>query len=77
MVVLVTCKNEVDPLKNSDTQGQLILESVVRSGRISNSSELFPCKYKKDLIKKEQRKSADTMFPIISLWGIFLTLMSS
>ena len=55
MVVLVTCKNEKDPIKNegprvfttlylnfSDAQalGQITLESVVVSGRNSNSSKL-------------------------------------
>ena len=53
MVVLVTCKNEEDPIKNegarvfttlyinfSDAQGQIILELVVVSGRNLNSSKL-------------------------------------
>ena len=53
MVVLVTCKNEEDPIKNegarvfttlyidfSDTQGQITLESMVVSGRNLNSSKL-------------------------------------
>ena len=53
MVVLVTCKNEEDPIKNegarafttlyinfSDAQGQITPESVVVSGRILNSSKL-------------------------------------
>ena len=53
MVVLVTCKNEEDPIKNegarvftilyinfSDTQGQITLELVVVSGRNLNSSKL-------------------------------------
>ena len=55
MVVLNTCKNEKDPIKNegarvfttlyinfSDTQGQITLGLVVVSGRILNSSKL-PC----------------------------------
>ena len=50
MVVLVTCKNEEDPIKNegarvfttlyinfSEAQGQITPESMVVSGRISNS----------------------------------------
>ena len=54
MVVLVTCKNEEDPIKNegdrvlttlyinfSDAQGQITLELVVVSGRILNSSKLL------------------------------------
>ena len=55
MVVLVTCKNEEDPIKNKDTrvfttlyikfsddQGQITPESVVVSGRNLNSSK-FSC----------------------------------
>ena len=54
MVVLLTCKNEEDPIKNegarvltrlyfnfSDTQGQLTPQSVVESGRNLNSSKLL------------------------------------
>ena len=53
MVVLVTCKNEEDPIKNegarvfttlyinfSDTQGPITLELVVISGQNLNSSKL-------------------------------------
>ena len=53
MVVLVTCKNEEDPIKNegarvfttlyinfSDVQGQITLELVVVSGRNLYSSKL-------------------------------------
>ena len=53
MVVLVTCKNEEDPIKNegarvlttlytniSDAQGQITLELVVVYGRNLNSSKL-------------------------------------
>ena len=64
MVVLVTCKNEEVPIQNegttvvttfflvcSDAQGQLIPQSMVRSGRISNLFEtlwlsLLPAKMK-------------------------------
>ena len=54
MVVLITCKNEEDPIKNegarvfttlyinfSDTQGQITLGLVVVSGRILNASKLL------------------------------------
>ena len=54
MVVLVTCKNEEDPIKNvgarvfttlyinfSDMQGQITLELVAVSGRNLNSSKLL------------------------------------
>ena len=53
MVVLITCKNEEDPIKNegarvfttlninfSDAQGQITPESMVVSGENSNSSDL-------------------------------------
>ena len=53
MVVLVTCKNEEEPIKNvgarvfttlninfSDAQGQMTLELMVVSGRNLNSSKL-------------------------------------
>ena len=53
MVVLITCKNEEDPIKNvgakvsktlyinfSDVQGQITTELVVVSGRNLNSSKL-------------------------------------
>ena len=54
MVVLLTCKNEEDPIKNegarvvttlsidfSDTQGQLTPKSVMESCQNSNSSKLY------------------------------------
>ena len=54
MVVLLTCKNKEDPIKNegarvfttiyidfSDAQGQITLESVVVSGRNLNTSKLL------------------------------------
>ena len=54
MVVLVTCKNEEDPMKNerarvvtrlfidfSDAQGQLTPKSVMESCQISKSSKLL------------------------------------
>ena len=54
MVVLIICKNEDDPIKNkgarvfttfyinfSDAQGQVTPQSLVESGRISNSSKLL------------------------------------
>ena len=53
MVVLVTCKNEEDPIKNegarvftlyiifSDAQGHITPESVVISGRDLNTSKLL------------------------------------
>ena len=53
-VILVTCKNEEDPLKNKDarvattqnidfsnTQGQITPQSEVGSGRNSTSSEIL------------------------------------
>ena len=54
VVILVTCKNGEDPLRNKDarvattqnmdfsnTQGQITLQSEVRSGPNSNSSEML------------------------------------
>ena len=54
MVVLLTCKNKEDPIKNegarvltrlyidfSHTQGQLTPQSMVKSARNSNSSKLL------------------------------------
>ena len=54
VVILVTCKNEEDPLKNKDarvattqnidfsnTQGQITPQSEVGSGRNSNSFEIL------------------------------------
>ena len=56
MVVLVTVKNEEDPIENvgarvlttlyinfSDAQGQITLELVVVSGQNLNSSKLHAC----------------------------------
>ena len=68
MHVFLTCKNEVDQIKNEgarvftrflpDAQGQLTPQSLVRSGRISNSSEmllmsLLPASMKKIRLKIE------------------------
>ena len=54
VVILVTCKNEEDPLKNKDarvattqhidfsnTQGQITPQSEVGSGRNSNATEIL------------------------------------
>ena len=54
MVVLITCKNEEDPIKNEgarlfttlfinfpDAQGKVTPRSLVESGRNSNSSKLL------------------------------------
>ena len=56
----------------SDAQGQLTPQSVVRSGRISNSSELscmssLPGSTKRIGEKKQSRKSGNTVFSIITL----------
>ena len=63
--VLVTCKNEDEPIKNkgarvvitlfiyfSDAQGQLTPQSVEKSCRNSNPSKLFTCKNEEDPSKK-------------------------
>ena len=55
----------------SDAKGQLTSQSVVRSGRISNSSEplmhvIITCKIEKDQIKSSQEKVATPFFPLYS-----------
>ena len=72
MVVLFTCKNEEDPLKNrgarvftslyikfSDVQGQITLVFVVVSGQNSNSSKLscmFSLPARMRLIKEKMKE---------------------
>ena len=69
VVILVTCKNEEDPLKNKDarvattqnidfsnTQGQITLQSEVRSGRNSNSSKILLTSLLLPRIKKTRIK---------------------
>ena len=55
----------------SDAQGQLTSQSVVGSGRILNSSELscmssLPARMKR-IVKKQPRKSGNTVFSIMTL----------
>ena len=87
MVVLLTCKNEEEPIKMkglecsqhfslyksmgsfSDAQGQLTPQSLVRSGRISNSFEnvmdvLEPRNNPEDPIKNEGAGVFTTVFPL-------------
>ena len=51
-----------------DAQGQLTPQSLVRSGRISNSSEmlnvLVTCKYEEDPIKNEGARVVTTFSPL-------------
>ena len=69
MVVLVTCKNEEDKIKNegtrvltslsvdfSDAQGQITPRSVVESRRNSNSSKLLLLSLLPARMKKIQSK---------------------
>ena len=69
MVVLFTCKNEKDPIKNegarvfttfyidfSDAQGQIAPESVMGSGRNLNSCELSSMPALPAKMKKIQSK---------------------
>ena len=71
MVVLLTCKNEEDPIKKrsagvfttlyinfSDAQGQITLELVEVSGRNLN------CKYEEDPIKNGGARVFTTFFPL-------------
>ena len=55
MHVLNTCKNEEDQIKN-DAQGQLTPQSLVRSGRISNSFEMLYMSWLPASMKKIQSK---------------------
>ena len=53
----------------SDAQGQLTRQSLVRSGRISNSSDyimdvLVTCKYEEDPIKNEGARVDTTFSPL-------------
>ena len=51
-----------------DAQGQLTPQSLVRSGRISNSSEMLwmfvTCKYEEDPIKNECARVFTTFSPL-------------
>ena len=85
MHVLVTCKNEEDPIKMKtlersqaffqyksmgifpDAEGQLTLQSMVGSGRISNLSETLwlsslPLKNKEDLIENAGARVLTTLY---------------
>ena len=61
-----------------DAQGQLTLQSLVRSGRISNSSEMLwifslPASMKK--IRSKMKALEWTQhFPIITLWELFVAM---
>ena len=87
MVVLLTCKNEEDPIKmkglecsqhfslyksmgsfSDGAQGQLTPQSLVRSGRISNSFEnvmdvIESCNNQEYPIKNEGARVFTTFFP--------------
>ena len=97
MHVIVTCKNEEDPIKMKelecsqdfshykymgifpDAQGQLTPQSLVRSGRISNSSEMLwmsslPASMKKIRLKIEALECSQhyTSFFSDAKWQITL-----
>ena len=62
----------------SDVQGRLTPQPVVQAGRNSNSSELscvssLPASMKKS-DEKQQRKSGDTVFTIITLWELSVAM---
>ena len=76
VVILVTCKNEEDPLKNKDasvattqnidfsnTQGQITPQSEVGSGRNSNSSEMLRMSLLLPRIKKIRIKMKALEWP--------------
>ena len=60
-----------------DAQGQLTPQSLVRSGRISNSSVdvLVTCKYEEDLIKNEGARVVTTLYSNFSDAQGQITLM--
>ena len=62
-----------------DAQGQLTPQSLVRSGQISNSSEMLwmffvTCKYEEDPIKNEGARVDTTFSPIITLWELLVAM---
>ena len=83
MTVLLTCKNEEDPIENenarvvtnlyidfSDAQGQITPESVVRSDRISTSFEILWVSLLPARMKKIRSKMNTRFSPIITLWEL-------
>ena len=77
MVVLITCKNEDDPIKMkelewlqgyvnfSDVQGQITPSSIVGSGRNSSIYTCsHSCKNKEDSIKNEDARVATRYLPL-------------
>ena len=77
IVVLLSCKNQVDLIKNegakvfrtlyidfSDAQGQLTPLSVVGSCRNSNSYVLVTCKNEENPIKNEEAGVFTTFLPL-------------
>ena len=83
MVVLITCKNEEDPIENVDDSARA--DNSVMGGGIWPKFELIQafmyilvtCKKKDDSIKSKCARVVTTFFPIISPWGFFKTLKSS
>ena len=63
-----------------DAQGQLTPQSLIRSGRISNSSEMLwmtslPTSIKK--IRSKMKAIECSHFPIITLWELFVAMETS
>ena len=89
MVVLLTCKNEEDPIKNrgarvfttlyinfSDAQGQITLELVAISGRNLNSSKLscmssLPARMRMINSKMKELECSQDFSHYKSIMGIF------
>ena len=88
MHVIISCKYEKGGMKNSQEKWQHRYFRCSRAGNSVVRGRIWPnfkliqalmyvivtCKYDKETIKKQLRISGNTVFPIISLWGFFLTL---
>ena len=81
MLVLLTCKNEEDPIKIesarvltrlyinfSTAQGQLTPQSVVNQTHPSFMVVLVTCKNEEDIIKNDGARVLNEISPIISQW---------
>ena len=89
MHVIITCKYEKDRIENSREKVATPFFSIITlSVAMGTSSRIWPnfkliqalmyviinCKYQNGSDQEWPRKSGNTVFPIISLWGFFQTL---
>ena len=92
MHVIITCKYEKDRIQNSREKVATPFFSIITlSVAMETSGQILPnfkliqalmyvivtCKYEMDPIKNSREKNGNTVFPIKSLWGFFLTLKGS